>query len=58
MQEAIITEKCNLLQSLTTKENFIKITKEIMMPLWNNHSEESFNFICNELDKNITLLNN
>jgi hypothetical protein len=57
MQEAIINEKTELLRSLTTKENFIQILKETLIPLWNKHSNESFDFICKELDKNIINLN-
>ena len=56
MQEALINEKTEILKNLTTKENFIKICKEILIPLWANHSNESFKIICNKLDLQIKLL--
>ena len=56
MQEAIINEKTELLKSLTTKENFIQIVKSILLPLFNNHSKESFDYICQKLDLEIKKL--
>lgn len=53
MQEAIINEKLEVLRSLTTKENYIKILQSILLPLWNNHSQQSFEFICEQLDNKI-----
>jgi hypothetical protein len=58
MHEAIITEKTEVLKSLTTKENYIKILQSILIPLWNVHSIESFNQICTNLDNQIKLLQN
>ena len=56
MQEAIINEKTELLKNLTTKENYIQIVKNILLPLWNNHTKESFDFICEQLDLEIKKL--
>lgn len=56
MHEAIILEKTEILRSLTTKENYIKILQSILKPLWNIHNVEAFNKICIELDSQIKLL--
>ena len=58
MHEAIILEKTELLRSLTTKQNYIKILQSILKPLWNVHNVETFEQICTELDNQIKLLQN
>jgi len=58
MHEAIILEKTELLRSLTTKENFVKIAQTLLKPLWSIHNKDSFEQICNELDNQIKLLQN
>lgn len=54
MYEAIILEKLDLLKiSLNNKTEYIRILSNIGKNLWNNHSKESFEIICNKIDLEI-----